>query len=152
MLKRLFSRYLKFILGGEFLKGQMLKRKEKMKVYVITQGAYSDYHIIGVALDKEKAERIASFFDSDSTEIEEYDTERWDISDGRCLYTIRIDNGRISIIDNDEFYDTNVVRAYPSWNVYEVSVMARDKEHAMKIASDMIAQYKAEKMLEKGKK
>lgn len=122
-----------------------------MKVYVITQGVYSDYHIVGVALDKEKAERIASFFDSDSTNIEEYDTEKWDISDGRYLYSIRIDKGGIRIIENEDFYDPNVVRAYP-WGIYEVSVMARDKKHAMKIASDMIAQYKAVEMLEKGKK
>ena len=124
-----------------------------MKVYVITKGCYSDYHIIGVALDKEKAERIASFFDDDynSSEVEEYDTEKWDISDGKNLYSIRIDKCGISVIDNESFYDLNVVRTYP-WGVYEVSVMARDKEHAMKIASDMIAQYKAVEMLEKGKK
>lgn len=33
-----------------------------MKVYVITKGIYSDYHICGVALDKERANRLASFF------------------------------------------------------------------------------------------
>lgn len=128
-------------------------RKGRMKVYVITQGCYSDYHIVGVALDKEKAERIKSFFDRDyySAEIEEYDTEKWDLSDERNLYSIRIYRDEISVIDNDAYYDPNVVRAYP-WGVYEVSVMAKDEEHAMKIASDMIAQYKAVEMLEKGKK
>lgn len=28
-----------------------------MKVYVITQGSYSDYHIVGVKLTREEAER-----------------------------------------------------------------------------------------------
>lgn len=52
-----------------------------MKVYVITQGCYSDYHICAVTLDKDKAERLQKMYSakdsyySDNTEIEEYDTD-----------------------------------------------------------------------------
>ena len=35
-----------------------------MKVYVVTKGEYSDYHICCVCLDRETAERRARLFDS----------------------------------------------------------------------------------------
>ena len=50
-----------------------------MKVYVITQGSYSDYHIVGVKLTREEAEKVVALAnDEDSyeyAEIEEYDTD-----------------------------------------------------------------------------
>ncbi|MBR0417913.1 MAG: hypothetical protein IJI66_01945 [Erysipelotrichaceae bacterium] len=33
-----------------------------MKAYIITNGEYSDYHICGVTLDKEKAEMMKRFY------------------------------------------------------------------------------------------
>ena len=56
-----------------------------MKVYVITQGCYSDYHICAVTLDKDKAEQLRKMYtakesrygysSSDVAEIEEYETD-----------------------------------------------------------------------------
>lgn len=54
-----------------------------MKVYVITQGCYSDYHICAVTLDKDKdkAERLQKLYSAkegsymDNAEIEEYETD-----------------------------------------------------------------------------
>ena len=48
-----------------------------MKVYVITQGCYSDYHICAVATDEEKAKLLKKYYScrDDIAEIEEYDTE-----------------------------------------------------------------------------
>lgn len=56
-----------------------------MKVYVITQGCYSDYHICAVTLDKDKAERLRKMYTakescygycrSDDAEIEEYEAD-----------------------------------------------------------------------------
>lgn len=50
-----------------------------MKVYIVTNGSYSDYHIVKVFLDKEKAHDFAnrattSGYDQDY-DVEEYDTE-----------------------------------------------------------------------------
>lgn len=51
-----------------------------MKIYVITSGDYSDYHIIGVTDKKEVAEQYKKLHnnavsDYDCCEIEEYDTD-----------------------------------------------------------------------------
>jgi hypothetical protein len=48
-----------------------------MKVYVITRGEYSDYHICAVALDRQRAERLKVIYTGgwDQAEIEEFDTE-----------------------------------------------------------------------------
>ena len=48
-----------------------------MKVYVLTSGEYSNYHIVGVLLDEEQA-RIAAEVMSDrhdDVEVETYDTD-----------------------------------------------------------------------------
>lgn len=47
-----------------------------MKVYIVTQGAYSDYSIRKVFLDKEKAEKYAKYISTqyDEAYVEEYDT------------------------------------------------------------------------------
>lgn len=48
-----------------------------MKVYVITEGNYSDYHICTVTTNKERAEKLVKIFSDnwDDAKIEEYDTE-----------------------------------------------------------------------------
>ena len=43
-----------------------------MKVYIVTDGDYSDYHIVGVYTDKEKAEKYTSTY---SGRVEEHDTD-----------------------------------------------------------------------------
>lgn len=48
-----------------------------MKIYIITKGSYSDYHICGVAVDLKEAERLQNINtnDYDMACIETYDTE-----------------------------------------------------------------------------
>lgn len=50
-----------------------------MKVYIITQGSYSDYRIVGVKLTREEAERVVALANDEDyyeyAEIEEYDTD-----------------------------------------------------------------------------
>jgi hypothetical protein len=48
-----------------------------MKIYIVTAGEYSDYHIVRVFLDKEKAERYISLCGNhyDEPVIEEYETD-----------------------------------------------------------------------------
>ena len=42
--------------------------------YVVTKGCYSDYHIVGVTDDKDRAEHLKQFFttDDEPAEVEEY--------------------------------------------------------------------------------
>ena len=48
-----------------------------MKIYIITKGSYSDYHICGVAVDLKEAERLQNVNTDewDIARIETYDTE-----------------------------------------------------------------------------
>ena len=48
------------------------------KVYVITAGSYSDYHICAVSLDPQKAEVLAKFYTEhgyDQAGVEEYEAD-----------------------------------------------------------------------------
>lgn len=44
-----------------------------MKVYIVSAGSYSDWHIKGIFLDQEKAEKYNAIV-QDSNTVEEYDT------------------------------------------------------------------------------
>ena len=58
-----------------------------MKIYVITKGSYSDYHICAVATDEAKAKKLAEIYTDrfDDAGVEEYDTDS----------TVEILNGRV---------------------------------------------------------
>lgn len=88
-----------------------------MKVYIVTDGCYSDYHIVAVFLEKEKAELYvnthdfdrASMFGSDMS-IVEYDTQddtiEGEIAKMKYVYSFEIDEiGRIS--DNCRVWELN---------------------------------------------
>ena len=79
-----------------------------MKVYIVTDGCYSDYHIVAVFLEKEKAELYVKTHDFGQTSIfgsdmhiEEYDTQddtiEGEIAKMKYVYSFEIDEiGRIS--------------------------------------------------------
>lgn len=137
-----------------------------MKVYVITKGEYSDYHICSVCLDKEEAERRLKLFSSDWEDamIEEYDT---DVAneyeklgdkivrvDGRKKWIVRVYNGMTNIISSeiDEFdvgsdnmMNTPSCSSYGAWSV---RVFAHSEEEAKKIAYDKIAEEKYKRSVE----
>lgn len=128
-----------------------------MRVYIITEGAYSDYHICAVCLDKEKAECIA---EKVCGEVEEYETKDADILFKKIPYYkiyIDIKTGKIlcaqqhSVEDND-YYDTYAKgwdRCEPIQKngkviiCFKTYVQAKEKEKAIKIARDRWAEYKA---------
>lgn len=129
-----------------------------MKVYVITKGAYSCYHICAVATDKKKAEILRkAFSDSwDEAEIETYETDQFitEIENGFKLYNCGLKDGEdlsISTYLEDLDYmtdsDFRVKRFSKGWCApgYGIKVWAKDKDHARKIAADKIAEYKARK-------
>lgn len=74
-----------------------------MKVYVITAGVYSDYHICCVCIDRETAERRKKLFSDkyEEAEIEEFDTDEYEEfikvddqilrRDGKRLYKVMMD-------------------------------------------------------------
>lgn len=117
------------------------------KVYVITQGSYSDYQVVGVALDPEQAERlrvIKSTF-GDPCEIEEFDTEEIEVDkDFEPLWCVPFDMDNVK--EDDIFpFTGNAPYKIEEWGYkqYNVIVKAKDKDHAIKVAIDTLAQYKA---------
>lgn len=121
-----------------------------MKIYVVTEGSYSDYHIVGVSDDVETAYKIADYR---GAEVETYDTN--DFTDDRLfwLYTCHTwydDYGEkqeresIECRMQDEFHEeVNIVRSIWDKRSYKVVVKANDRDHALKTARDMVAQYRA---------
>ena len=129
------------------------------KVYVITKGCYSDYHICAVTLDKKKAERLCKLFDGggmDESEIEEWDTEKHDdFLAGRMPYrVIFLEDGNVFSVDCDtwglEYFETGITET-PIWQNMKklsglrVNLYAEDKVSAIKIAAEKRAKYLAEK-------
>ena len=117
-----------------------------MKVYVITKGCYSDYHIVGVSLDKERAEEIVKAVTEEPEYlykacVEEYDTDQFNNSSLRFLVNYDSEwTAQYDEYDCREDYKQNTCFGENSFVVY-----AKDKEHAIKIAQDMRAEYMAEK-------
>jgi len=123
-----------------------------MKVYVITRGDYSDYHIIGVSLDKKKAKDVARIFSNDmyTANVEEYDSDQF--KDAKYpLWGVNFYSNKPVVINKADYCsDYNVPEIVESFGaqgvwVCHIRVQAEDKDHALKIASDELAKYKAEK-------
>lgn len=125
-----------------------------MKVYVITQGEYSDYRICGVALDVERAEAIKRHFNKNygDANIEEYDTD--DYADEKLCqhYQIEIDKNTeeatvwgIVYVGAGGGGRENSFRFDIDGN-FIAYVYAKDQDHALKIAFDKRAKMLAEKM------
>ena len=123
-----------------------------MKIYVITNGIYSDYHICGVATDYETAEKIRKHTSGryDESRIEEYETDTWsDIVRIGGIYHVNKYGAHLQASREDYDVDAaynkrNVVIDYGN-GAKGVNVIARDEDHAKKIASDLFAKYDAEK-------
>ena len=126
-----------------------------MKVYVITKGDYSDYHICAVALDLAKAEKLAKIF-TDSYEdavVEDFDTEEVaPLLEGRIPYRVTFYRQRATSVSNDIGNPTFTPRVedYREWAgplgaTMRVYLYAPDEATALKIAQDKRAKYLAEK-------
>ena len=123
---------------------------EPKKVYVITRGAYSDYHICAATLDKDTAEKLAKKYSEESWDnavIEEHVLE--DFTEGeRFMYCVSFGNYGMSCSFEEYEHKENIVyhknkrTGEDSMIVY---VKAKDEEHAKKIAQDRRAEYLAKK-------
>lgn len=139
-----------------------------MKVYIVTEGEYSEYHIEGVFLDKKKAEEYCALMNRNdygwmpSAAVEEYTTEDDSINTGgtaRWLYSFRPSLKTIDIshktmkpwetpriVGYDKILtiepDRNTL--YACGYVYITFTLSeRNDSKAKKIAYDALAEYKA---------
>ena len=122
-----------------------------MKVYVVTEGDYSDYHIVGVCTSKESAERIRELASRDfhEAQIEEYEADKFNIEPTYNYYEVSVYKNGSAVVNISKFiFDPHEVRDYRNAKctcAFSVDVFAQDEEHAKKIAFDLIAEYKAKK-------
>ena len=125
------------------------------KIYVVTQGNYSDYHIVAVTLDKEIAEKIAAKFSNDwgECDVEEYGDAELML---KPAWTIRFDKAG-NVCDTDEcdsdYSYHRIGEVYENKSIYyggnyhiSATVAADDLESAIKIAAEKRAKYLAEKL------
>ena len=119
------------------------------KVYVLTKGDYSDYHICAVTMDKNHAENMKKLLDGRYKEarIEEYILD--ETKENGNLYYVEFSDDESPSIYIDEYdgfgnpYDAPYVE---EWNdPIRVYVRSKDEEHAMKIAQDEYSKWKAKK-------
>lgn len=121
-----------------------------MKIYVVTKGQYSDYHIVAATLDKEKAEKIAKRFSDkwDDCAVEEYEDCEVDL---RPYWDVRFKKGTSDIVRCEhsgigEYYMDALNKFQIDINKnLRVIVAADTSEEAIKIASEKRAEYLAKK-------
>lgn len=111
------------------------------KIYVLTEGDYSDYHIVGVYSTQELAQEAQTLYPYSG--IEEYDLDdipehppgmlAWgvNIEDSTIVYTYLVDPHECP--SERDCYN----------GVYVVNCWAVDEEHANKIALDKYYQHQA---------
>lgn len=131
-----------------------------MKIYVLTAGEYSDYHIETVKISKDDAKRLSEIHD---WEIEEFDTDEITIPE-RTVYTITLNkkSGRIRVEEGEEYGmneikkntvvfippTTRIEMMFGETGEFKVKVEAKDRKSAEKIASDLIAKARYNKEVE----
>jgi len=126
------------------------------KAYVLTEGEYSDYHIIGVYSTRENAEAIKKWLLAGESEnsyfaslvdIEEYELDPCldAIRQGLTAYQVHMkwDGDTEGVYSADDCYSREEVlgvelMAYP-WGI-RGKVFARDEQHAVKIVNEKRAQ------------
>lgn len=123
-----------------------------MTHYVITNGEYSDYHIVAVYADREEAYKVCKIL-NDRCEYEDYKIEEYE--DGSLVryenlntYCIIFDNNETRVRENDsndfEYCLRKEYWQYKDGTVWAVFVFASNKEEALKIASEKRAKLMAE--------
>lgn len=120
-----------------------MKGDESVKIYVITKGEYSDYHICTVATDYAKAQILQKKFSDkrDTAKIEKFDTEDYNnVFAGKNLYFICFDkNGNVTnvFVNHLDYFDPSKkqVIIYKDDTV-EVYIFAFDEASAIKIAAE----------------
>lgn len=111
-----------------------------MKIYIITKGSYSDYHICNVTTDYKKAKRYKEAYSDNWGEacIEVYNDGQNGKENYYWVYNPVSNTAKIS-----NYNDKERVIKNRAGGIFSVNVYAPDEKHAIKKAQDMIAKYKA---------
>lgn len=140
-----------------------------MKVYIITEGSYSDYHICSVCLDwetvKKRLELLRLALQDPDVRVEEWDTDEQDLFrrdgydderfvriDGKKLYSVSVyDNGEVKTGEMWMWKPHHETCWYSNeYKMWVAEVFGRNEKEAEKRAFDLVAQRKYGIMEERG--
>ena len=132
----------------------LIGKKDTKTVYVVTEGAYSDYQIQAIFSDCATAEKYCACHDLNCPVIEEWKIDYEEIqSKDEVLFQwcFEIDNyGKLCYATPPKYvyksYALNYIdESYFRFKVYLALDTSITEEEALKIAADRLAIYKAEK-------
>lgn len=105
-------------------------------IYILTDGCYSDYHIVAATTDKEKAEELSAKL---YCEVEEYEDLKIDIKDREVYIVCMQKNGNTDSVSID-----NLVISASEWTYHfdnkgrlVNTCWAKDATHAVKITNEL---------------
>lgn len=113
------------------------------KIYLITQGEYSDYRVCGAFSTEDKANQALPFY-TGAPEIEEYELDQVTPKPGWWMWQVVLDeNGDRSALGHaphkiDPCPESS--QYWPGLNCRAFYVCAKDENHAFKIANERRAQ------------
>jgi hypothetical protein len=116
-------------------------------IYVVTSGYYSDYHIEAVFDSEDEAEKLAN--EIEEGRVEEYPLNDRKVNSDRKIYDVSFsESGGVSVdFRGDQIGESEIdtFRSYTFCTVF--TLLAKNKEHAIKIASERFSQVKAQPYL-----
>lgn len=141
---------------GDYELDDLNEEEEPQMVYVVTSGDYSEYHIEAVFLTYGQATKYIELHLQDGWyygfQIEEYEINRSMPKTDNLMWSVSYKGRRWTADRSDETFVKRPIldvseTQFPSRKYYEfyMTVFAKDKEHALKIARDTYAKAKAER-------
>lgn len=121
--------------------------KSNHTVYVVMKGSYSDAHICMVTMDKKHAEDMRRLLSDrwNDAYIQDYILDEYN-NESKCFY-VEFEEGTPPEVHVDEYDcscgETLYISTYE--DPLRIYVRAIDEKHALKIAQDKYAEWKAEK-------
>ena len=134
-----------------------------MKLYAVTKGDYSAYHIIALTADRGIADELAKQFSkkhdicaiAEPARVEEYEAGAYLV--GKSVYFVRVKNGEVTQLQDGSaedcwFFEEDVLGdetvSQDACGGYYTHVVSDDADKAAKIGKDRIMQYIASRELE----
>lgn len=112
------------------------------KIFVVTDGDYSDYHIVTVCSTRERANRVVEVFGVGS--VEEFEVDSIEINKGLLPFFVRLDadGNALQVQRSTSTYGFSESESYRDIKGnFFTHVFAMDEEHAKKIAGERKLQY-----------
>lgn len=121
-----------------------------MKIYIVTQGTYSDYHIEQVFSTLKKAQEYLDHIGNEDSQIEEYSVDN-ETPRGTFEYCVTfLHNSHDAEVKLTNFYDSPSCRKDVfsrgnsiGYDCIWFNIEAKDAPHAIKIASERLMQIEA---------